>query len=65
MRFGTLTGVTPDALRACCLALPGACEEFPFAPDVSVFKVGGKMFAISRLASRLVEVSLKCEPELA
>jgi predicted DNA-binding protein (MmcQ/YjbR family) len=32
---------------------------------VSVFKVRGKMFALSRLAGRPLTVSLKCEPELA
>jgi predicted DNA-binding protein (MmcQ/YjbR family) len=32
---------------------------------VSVFKVGGKMFALSALASRPLKVSVKCEPELA
>jgi predicted DNA-binding protein (MmcQ/YjbR family) len=30
-----------------------------------VFKVEGKMFALSRLDSEPLEVSLKCEPELA
>jgi predicted DNA-binding protein (MmcQ/YjbR family) len=45
--------------------MPGATEEFPFAEGVSVFKVEGKMFALSRLAGDPLEVSLKCEPELA
>ncbi len=36
-------------LRERCLALPGASEEFPFGDEVSVFKVGGKMFALSHL----------------
>jgi predicted DNA-binding protein (MmcQ/YjbR family) len=45
--------------------MPGAIEDFPFAPDVSVFKVGGKMFALSHLAGVPLEVSLKCDPELA
>ena len=34
-------------------------------PGVSVFKVGGKMFALSRLDGEPLEVSLKCEPALA
>jgi predicted DNA-binding protein (MmcQ/YjbR family) len=45
--------------------MPEAVEEFPFTPRVSVFKVEGKMFALSDLASRPLRVSLKCEPELA
>jgi predicted DNA-binding protein (MmcQ/YjbR family) len=53
------------ALRACCLRHPGASEEFPFGPENSVFKVAGKMFALSALEGEPLEVSLKCEPELA
>ena len=34
-------------------------------PDVTVFKVGGKIFAITRLEADPLRVSLKCEPELA
>jgi predicted DNA-binding protein (MmcQ/YjbR family) len=45
--------------------MPGAAEEFPFGPRTSVFKVAGKMFALSALSSRPLSVSLKCEPELA
>jgi predicted DNA-binding protein (MmcQ/YjbR family) len=57
--------VTAAALRKLCLGFPGAEETFPFAPGVSVFKVGGKMFALTRLERRPLEVSVKCEPELA
>jgi predicted DNA-binding protein (MmcQ/YjbR family) len=57
--------LTPAALRRACLELPGAGEDFPFGEGVSVFKVRGKMFALSRLAARPLTVSLKCEPELA
>ena len=47
------------------LALPGATEEFPFGDEVSVFKVGGKMFGACRPDGQPLQVSLKCEPELA
>jgi predicted DNA-binding protein (MmcQ/YjbR family) len=47
------------------VARPGATEEFPFGEETSVFKVAGKMFALSSLRSRPLRVSLKCEPELA
>ncbi|HMI71673.1 MAG TPA: MmcQ/YjbR family DNA-binding protein [Solirubrobacteraceae bacterium] len=57
--------MTPAALRRRCLALPGATEEFPFDAENSVFKVAGKIFAISRLDGRPLRVSLKCEPALA
>lgn len=57
--------MTSRALRKLCLSFPGAVEEFPFGPVTSVFKVGGKMFALSALDRRPLQVSLKCEPELA
>ncbi|MDQ3866827.1 MAG: MmcQ/YjbR family DNA-binding protein [Actinomycetota bacterium] len=56
--------MTARQLRALCLALPGAREEFPFRPNLSVFKVGPKMFALSALAENSLRVSVKCEPEL-
>ncbi len=56
--------VTAEKLRSACLAQAGAVEEFPFGPQTAVFKVAGKIFALSGLASPL-RVSLKCEPELA
>jgi predicted DNA-binding protein (MmcQ/YjbR family) len=53
------------ALRRLCLGFAGAEETFPFGPETSVFKVGGKMFALSRLAGDPLSVSVKCEPPLA
>jgi predicted DNA-binding protein (MmcQ/YjbR family) len=55
----------PDELRDRCLSLPGADETFPFGPENSVFKVAGKVFALSRLDATPLRVSLKCEPLLA
>ena len=52
-------------LRRWCLAQTGAVEDFPFGPEHSVFKVGGKIFAISALDRTPLAVSVKCEPELA
>jgi predicted DNA-binding protein (MmcQ/YjbR family) len=57
--------VTSRELRRWCLEHPGAVEDFPFSPGTSVFKVGGKIFAISALESEPLTVSVKCEPELA
>jgi predicted DNA-binding protein (MmcQ/YjbR family) len=56
--------VTAAALRRLCLAQPGAVEEFPFGAETSVFKVGGKMFALAALRRKPPAVSVKCEPEL-
>ena len=52
-------------LRDWCLEHAGAVEDFPFTAEHSVFKVGGKMFAISALGRDPLEVSVKCEPALA
>ncbi len=52
-------------LRDWCLEHGGAFEDFPFGPEHSVFKVEGKMFALSALERDPLEVSVKCEPELA
>jgi predicted DNA-binding protein (MmcQ/YjbR family) len=57
--------VTADELRRWCLRRRGATHEFPFGEEVSVFKVAGKMFALSALESRPLRVSLKCDPELS
>jgi predicted DNA-binding protein (MmcQ/YjbR family) len=57
--------MNPAELRDHCLSFTGAEETFPFGPETSVFKVGGKMFALSQLGADLLRVSLKCEPELA
>jgi predicted DNA-binding protein (MmcQ/YjbR family) len=57
--------MNPAELRARCLSFSGAEETFPFGPETSVFKVAGKMFALSQLDPESLRVSLKCEPQLA
>jgi predicted DNA-binding protein (MmcQ/YjbR family) len=57
--------VNPAQLRDDCVSFPGSEETFPFGPETSVFKVSGKMFALSRLGAESLRVSLKCEPQLA
>ena len=61
----TIRRVNATELRACCLAQVGAFEDFPFGPEHSVFKVAGKMFALSALDRTPLELSVKCEPEIA
>ena len=51
--------------REYCLTKPGATEGTPFGPDVLVFKVGGKMFALAALDEVPPTVNLKCDPDLA
>ncbi|MCZ1018769.1 MmcQ/YjbR family DNA-binding protein [Streptomyces noursei] len=59
--------IDANALRAVCLGFNGATEENPFPrhPEVSTFKVGGKIFALTSLDVAPLTVSLKCDPELA
>jgi predicted DNA-binding protein (MmcQ/YjbR family) len=57
--------VRPNELRDHCLSFLGSEETFPFGFETSVFKVAGKIFALSRLAERPLRVSVKCEPALA
>jgi len=52
-------------LRAWCLQLAGASEDLPFGSEVSAFRVAGKIFALTVLERTPLEVSLKCDPDLA
>jgi predicted DNA-binding protein (MmcQ/YjbR family) len=54
-----------NELRDLCLTFPGSEETFPFGFETSVFKVAGRMFALSRGQAEPLQVSLKCEPLLA
>ncbi len=56
---------THKTLKKALLAKPGSYEDFPFGPEVSVFKVGSKMFALSHPGKTPVRVNLKCYPEEA
>lgn len=53
-----------EQLRAYCLSLPDVTEHFPFDETTLVFKVKGKMFALTDLEGPL-SVNLKCDPERA
>jgi predicted DNA-binding protein (MmcQ/YjbR family) len=51
--------------REYCLSEPSATEDTPFGPDVLVFKVRGRMFALAALDEVPPTVNLKCDPDLA
>ena len=53
-----------EEFRDYCLGLPGATEDTPFGPDTLVFKVGGKLFALTSIAT-FASVNLKCDPARA
>ena len=51
-----------------CLSKKAVTEHFPFDKDTLVFKVGGKMFALSSLSAwenGTPSANLKCDPEKA
>ncbi len=54
-----------EALRNYCLAKKGVEETFPFGEQTLVFKVIGKMFALSGLDEIECKANLKCDPEWA
>jgi predicted DNA-binding protein (MmcQ/YjbR family) len=54
-----------EGFREYCLTKPGATEGTPFGPDILVFKVGGKIFAITALDEIPARANLKCDPDLA
>lgn len=53
-----------EEIRNYCIGLPGVTEGFPFDETTLVFKVNGKMFALTDLEDK-EWISLKCEPEYA
>jgi predicted DNA-binding protein (MmcQ/YjbR family) len=46
-----------------CLSKPLVTEEFPFDETTLVFKVAGKMFALTGLDDPEFKVNLKCDPD--
>ena len=53
-----------EEFREYCLAKKAVTEETPFGPDTLVFKVAGKMFALTDI-SEFSGINLKCDPERA
>lgn len=53
-----------EEYREYCISKKGVTEECPFGPDTLVFKVMGKMFALTDIES-FASVNLKCDPEEA
>lgn len=53
-----------EEYRDYCLAKPGVTEGFPFNETTLVFKVMGKMFALTDI-ELFESINLKCNPEKA
>ncbi len=53
-----------ESFRDYCLSKKGVTEEFPFGINTLVYKVAGKMFALTDVDS-FESINLKCLPEEA
>ena len=53
-----------ETFRSHCIGKPGFSEDLPFGPEVLVFRVGPKIFALMDI-DRFESVNLKCDPERA
>lgn len=53
-----------ETFREYCMDKPGVTEEFPFDEVTLVFKVMGKMFALTNLDGDWT-LALKCDPDRA
>ena len=51
-----------ESFREYCISKKGVTEEFPFDSQTLVFKVIGKMFALTDI-DLFESVNLKCDPE--
>jgi predicted DNA-binding protein (MmcQ/YjbR family) len=54
-----------EAVREYLLARPEAWEDFPFGPNVYVYKIARKMFATLSYTDGMARMNLKCEPDEA
>jgi len=54
-----------ETLRQYCLKKQDTGEDFPFDDETLVFRVRGKIFALTSIYDRPLTVNLKCDPELA
>ncbi|WKZ65473.1 MAG: MmcQ/YjbR family DNA-binding protein [Flavobacteriales bacterium] len=56
--------MTIEELQAHCSTKSGVSWDAPFGPDVLVFRVAGKIFALAPL-DVFATINLKCDPERA
>ncbi len=53
-----------EQFRNYCLTKPGTTEDTPFGPTTMVYKVVGKLYALTGLET-FESINLKCDPERA
>lgn len=54
-----------NEIRKALLAKPEATEDYPFGPDVAVYKIRNKMFATLVETDGEARCNLKCDPDEA
>ena len=54
-----------EKVKAYCLTLPEAVEDYPFGPDIQVFKIKEKIFGLMTYRKGVARINLKCDPEEA
>src|SRR3982751_3540743 len=57
--------ITHKELETYLLSLPNAVLDYPFGEGVAVYKAGDKMFALISEGKEPLNLSLKCDPQLA
>jgi predicted DNA-binding protein (MmcQ/YjbR family) len=62
--YFSLCAVDLECFRQYCLSLPAVTEDSPFDSSTLVFKVAGKMFALTDV-DLFASINLKCDPEQA
>jgi predicted DNA-binding protein (MmcQ/YjbR family) len=55
--------VDTEQFTTYCISKKGVTEEFPFGEDILVYKVMGKMFALTDVEN-FTSINLKVDPEL-
>jgi len=57
--------MTHKEVETYILSMPNARLDYPFGENTAVYKVGDKMFALINEKSDPLQLSLKCDPQLA
>jgi predicted DNA-binding protein (MmcQ/YjbR family) len=54
-----------EEFRDYCLSKKATSEDTPFGPETLVFRVAGKIFALTGLDNPEFKANLKCDPDYA
>lgn len=57
--------LTRESIDNYCLSNRGATKDYPFGPSPTVYRVMGKMFALSNENNQPITFNLKCDPDWA